>query len=754
MSDPGLAGGHWQLSERSDFANEAKISHRPVDPGVRLTTGIPILRLKREPFPATIAVMKTRQILFLVFMVLMISVLSASTTKKPSDSPAAVFLRYAVACLNHAEAGIGGMTAAVDETAKRMTVGGEIYLSDDETSGGFASEGAYRAGGLRHVKLLLADGRVEWNDIILVGTLDLHPAEQMKQLSRLRREGGPLIVLFGSRSSKLARLADYVIDNGLPSGIVPVMSVSGGERIGPIAGIANVTHMWTFTAELVAALTRMGKMPSMLQSILVPGSHEWNRRVGEFRFHPDSTIPPIRAGVLGRSYLRSLRESFARIESDELKKFADAGKLCADAFCSGHRLLASTLSHFMPTQARMKGFPPIFSWFDDNARNGDSLKGRASSGDVWLMIGYSYYPLQELTYLREAGAKSVALFVPGPAVFGEGSPVEPDPTLIDLYIDPHWRQGDGVVSVPGYGPRIIPVSGVIMASCYWMVIGEIMNRMSLAREFSPAGGFTAGIEGPACDREGNLYCVACRDRRDIARVTPDGRVSVFAFLPEGSFGNGIRFDSRGRMLVADYTGHNILVVDRKSLAVAALAHEPRMNQPNDLAITSSDIVFASDPDWKNSTGQLWRVDRSGRTTLLESNMGTTNGIEVSPDDRRLYVGESVQRRIWVYDLSPAGDVSRKRLFASFPDAGLDGMRCDSAGNLYVTRHGRGTVAVISPRGEMIREIRLAGKNPTNIAFGGADGRTCYVTVADRGNIETFRTDHPGRSWRLWRRGSQ
>ena len=370
------------------------------------------------------------------------------------------------------------------------------------------------------------------------------------------------------------------------------------------------------------------------------------------------------------------------------------------------------------------------------------------------MIGYSYYPLQELTFLRRTGAKSVALFVPGPVVFGEGPAVAPDPALIDIYIDPHWRQGDGVVSVPGYGPKIIPVSGVIMASCYWMVIGETMKRMSLARDFVLPGSFTAGIEGPACDREGNLYCVACRDRRDIARVTPGGRVSVFAQLPEGSFGNGIRFDGQGRMLVADYTGHNILIVDRKNLAVSVLAHEPHMNQPNDLAITSRDIVFASDPDWKNSTGQLWRVDRSGRTALLEANMGTTNGIEVSPDDRKLYVGESDQRRIWLYDLTPTGDVSGKRLFAAFPDAGLDGMRCDIVGNLYVTRHGGGTVAVISPKGETIREIRLTGKNPTNIAFGGADGRTCYVTVADRGKIETFRADHPGRSWRLWRRGSQ
>ena len=137
-------------------------------------------------------------------------------------------------------------------------------------------------------------------------------------------------------------------------------------------------------------------------------------------------------------------------------------------------------------------------------------------------------------------------------------------------------------------------------------------------------------------------------------------------------------------------------------------------------------------------------------------MGTTNGIEVSADERTLYVNETVQRNIWAYDLSPAGEIRRKRLLIQFPDFGMDGMRCDVAGNLYVTRWGKGTVVNVSPQGEVLREIELAGKQCTNLAFGGSDGCTCYMTVADRGNIEMFRTDLPGRSWQLWqtRDGSQ
>ena len=154
---------------------------------------------------------------------------------------------------------------------------------------------------------------------------------------------------------------------------------------------------------------------------------------------------------------------------------------------------------------------------------------------------------------------------------------------------------------------------------------------------------------------------------------------------------------------------------------------------------------------RNRRASCGELIQTAESTLLEAEMGTTNGIEVSPDERTLYLNESTQRNIWAYDLSSEGHISNKRLLIKFPDFNMDGMRCDVAGNLYVTRHGKGTVAKVSPDGEVLLEIQLRGKLCTNIAFGGPDGRTCYVTLADRGNVETFRADEPGRSWTLSKR---
>ena len=275
------------------------------------------------------------------------------------------------------------------------------------------------------------------------------------------------------------------------------------------------------------------------------------------------------------------------------------------------------------------------------------------------------------------------------------------------------------------------------------------EELFVSREFTPLNGFTSGIEGPACDAVGNLYAVNYQQQHTIGKVTPDGTASVFVELPPGSIGNGIRFNSEGFMFIADYTNHNVLKVDMTTREISVHAHEPTMNQPNDLAIGANDMLYASDPNWGASTGQIWRVDTDGKVTLLEPDMGTTNGIEVSPDEKVLYVNESAQRNVWAYDLSPEGEISNKRLLIQFPDFNMDGMRCDIAGNLYITRHGKGTIAKLSPAGEVLLEVQLTGKLCTNIAFGGPDGRTCYVTMADRGNVEVFRANLPGRSWQLF-----
>ena len=283
----------------------------------------------------------------------------------------------------------------------------------------------------------------------------------------------------------------------------------------------------------------------------------------------------------------------------------------------------------------------------------------------------------------------------------------------------------------------------------WLLGAQPEEELFVAQPLTAPGSFTEGIEGPACDAAGNIFAVNFQRQQTIGRVTPEGEAELFVELPGESVGNGICFDRRGLMYVADYVGHNVLRIDPKTRAVDVFVHYPKMNQPNDLAIAPDDTLYASDPNWKEKTGQVWRVDRSGRIALVAPDMGTTNGIEVSPDGKTLYVNESEQRKIWAFTIREDGSLADKRAFREFPDFGMDGMRCDVDGNLYVTRWGKGAVVKLSPAGEIVREIDVLGARPSNICFGGPDGRTAYVTEMEQGRLVQFRVDRPGQAWQRW-----
>ena len=290
--------------------------------------------------------------------------------------------------------------------------------------------------------------------------------------------------------------------------------------------------------------------------------------------------------------------------------------------------------------------------------------------------------------------------------------------------------------------KFIPTIGILLLLLIYTSCKQ-QEQLWQAGDVTAENSFTTDCEGPACDKQGNLYAVNFEKQGTIGIVRTDKPAEVFVELPEGSTGNGIRFNTKGEMFVADFTGHNILRINPNTKHVTVFAHNREMNQPNDIAISNNNIIFASDPKWADNTGQIWRIDTDGSTTLLETGMGTTNGIEVSPDDKRLYVNESAQLKVWVYDLDEKGNVSGKKLFYQFKDHGLDGMRCDADGNLYIARYGKGTIAILAPDGKLLREVETKGKKTSNVTFGGTDGRTVYVTTQDRRCIESFRSDTKG-----------
>lgn len=272
---------------------------------------------------------------------------------------------------------------------------------------------------------------------------------------------------------------------------------------------------------------------------------------------------------------------------------------------------------------------------------------------------------------------------------------------------------------------------------YLLVLSSISPVLSQyeSTDFTSAV-FTGGIEGPAY-KDANLFVVNFSKEGSIGMVNDQGKCSMLVELPNGSIGNSIQITEDGDLLIADYVNHNVLKYSFEKDSVSIYAHSDSMNQPNDIVLSVKGYVYASDPNWSDGDGNLWMVDTNGLVSLLESNMGTTNGIVLSPDEKTLYVNESVQRKVWQYDVHNDGTVSNKKLLIEFPDFGMDGMKCDEKGDLYIARYGKGVIAVVSPEGKLLREIKLKGSKPTNLVFGGLDRKQVFVTMQERKLIEMF-----------------
>jgi signal peptidase len=269
-------------------------------------------------------------------------------------------------------------------------------------------------------------------------------------------------------------------------------------------------------------------------------------------------------------------------------------------------------------------------------------------------------------------------------------------------------------------------------------------------QVTPSGEYTSGIEGPAVDRDGNLFVVNLGHAGTIGRLAPEAAASEpFATLPEGSIGNAIRIDRRGTMFIADYKKHNIFAIDRNETTPRAIFHSDQMSQPNDITLAPDGTIYASDPNWKARSGKIWRIARApdgswqGAAMAAPRAMGTANGIDLSPNGRKLYVGESNSGEIWSYTID--GDaLGNARLLKTFEPNTIDGLRTDVSGRLLVARILKGEIAVMTPDGHIQREIRLKAREPTNLAFGGGDGKTVFVSQRQGGFIESFHTDVEGR----------
>ena len=290
----------------------------------------------------------------------------------------------------------------------------------------------------------------------------------------------------------------------------------------------------------------------------------------------------------------------------------------------------------------------------------------------------------------------------------------------------------------------------------------------------------AFTEGPAVDAEGNVYFSDILNNR-IMKLSPDGALKVFR---EPSFrANGQTFDQQGRLYHCEgneFGSDGGRRVTRTNLATGAYEvlteryEGARYNSPNDICVDGLGRIYFTDPCYFNRQAMemeaegVYRIDPDGRVTriLAQPAIQRPNGIAVTRDSRRLYVVDSCplaggNRKIWSFELDDNGNPSNQRVIYDFaPGRGGDGMRLDMQGNLYVAagvlapRHAGETgdvptgIYVISPDGKLLGRVPIYEDLLTNLAFGGPDGRTLYITAGK--TLFTTRVAVPGQvAYPVW-----
>lgn len=243
------------------------------------------------------------------------------------------------------------------------------------------------------------------------------------------------------------------------------------------------------------------------------------------------------------------------------------------------------------------------------------------------------------------------------------------------------------------------------------------------------------FEGPTWSpAENKLYFTAfAKTGQQIVRLEAPGQVTAWFDQTEGV--NGTFRARDGRLLCAQTYGHRALTLplggDRPA-EVVTLAADPTWNQPNDICQAPNGAIYFTDPDFKTRThSAVYHLAADGRVTKIIDDMQIPNGIVVSLDGRTLYVSDSYAKHWRAYPIQADGTVGPGRTFfdPETPDrADPDGMTIDERGNLYCT--GRGGVWVVRPDAALIEFIPVP-VFCSNVTFGGADGKTLYLTCKGR-----------------------
>lgn len=243
------------------------------------------------------------------------------------------------------------------------------------------------------------------------------------------------------------------------------------------------------------------------------------------------------------------------------------------------------------------------------------------------------------------------------------------------------------------------------------------------------------IDGPAWSPDGFLVFSDLPTNR-LLKIGSDG-VSILKEKTEGANGNA--FDDKGRLYTCESSARRVIRTDKKGkLEVLAERFEgKRFNGPNDLAVSKSGHVYFTDPAFGKQADSremshygVYHISPKGEISLVAKPLGRPNGIALTHKGDKLYVTNSDEKNVRVYDIGKDGVPANEQVLITKIDGVPSGIETDETGRLYVAARD---VLIYSPQGKHLLNIHLA-ESPSNLVF--SDPHTLYVTA--RGSVYRLR----------------
>ncbi|MGV6393517.1 SMP-30/gluconolactonase/LRE family protein [Pseudomonas caspiana] len=247
------------------------------------------------------------------------------------------------------------------------------------------------------------------------------------------------------------------------------------------------------------------------------------------------------------------------------------------------------------------------------------------------------------------------------------------------------------------------------------------------------------LEGPSFDRDGNLYVTDIPYGR-IFRISPTGQWELVCEYD--GWPNGLKIHRDGRIFITDYK-RGIMLLDPRSGNIEPLlesAGSEGFKGVNDLVFSPAGDMYFTDQGQtglQDPTGRVFKLDPAGNLTCLINTIPSPNGIVFDPHLNHLLVAVTRAQQIWRIPLGNGSIISKVGVFAQLHGGlgGPDGLALDSESNLYVAHTGFGSVWKLSRVGEPLQRIVSSeGISNTNLAFGGPQNQTLFITESETGSI--------------------